>query len=318
MKQMNTLGSIALCEICASVDFVELWQKDGENYQRCINCGLVRIFPQPSDERLTRIYDEDYACIWGKDEQEIVFKYLKHKLGLLVLRPLLDFVQRERGEKERGNLLDIGAGSGMLMETAAELGYEAYGVECGGASIKNLQRKFGRDRIFAGWLEAVDFESLGKTDFFDAITMVDVLEHSRNPNLILDVANKLLKTEGIVSCYVPTTSSLAAKLMGKRWDSYCTMHTFSFSNENLRTLFIQHGFDILSIDSAPRFLTIEYARLVARHLLHGGIVEKLLPVLDIVPRFLARIILPVYCGQVLIIARKTRNLPVEAHQTNMR
>jgi SAM-dependent methyltransferase len=305
MKRVNTLKLMVPCEICANTNFVELWQKDGENYQRCINCGLVRIFPQPSDERLTRIYDEDYACIWGKDEQEMIFKHLKRKLSLLVLRPLSKFVRR-------GRLLDIGAGSGMLMETAAELEYETYGVEGGETSVKNLQRKFGRDRVFGGWLEAMDFESFGKTDFFDVITMVDVLEHSRDPNLTLDIANKLLKAGGIVSCYIPTTSSLAAKLMGKRWDSYCTMHTFSFSNENLRVLFSQHGFDVLSINTAPRFLTVEYARLFARHLLHGGMVEKLLPVLDLVPGFLARIVFPVYCGQVLMIARKARNSSADA------
>lgn len=298
---MKTSISIAPCEICANTNFAEIWQKDGENYQRCMDCGLVRIFPQPSDERLAQIYNEDYARIWGKDEQEIVFKHLKYKLSSLVLRPLSNFARE--GER-KGKLLDIGAATGMLMETAAQSGYEVYGVEGGETSINALQRKFGHDRVFDGWLETIDFAGLGKTNFFDVVTMVDVLEHCRDPNLTLDIVNKLLKAEGIVSCYIPTTSSLAAKLMGKRWDSYCTMHTFSFTNENLRALFKRHGFDILSIDSAPRFLTVEYARLFAKNLLHGGMVEKLLPVLNLVPRFLARIVLPVYCGQVLIIARK--------------
>jgi Zn ribbon nucleic-acid-binding protein len=86
---MNTSKSVASCEVCTHADFVELWQKDGENYQRCVDCGLVRISPQPSDERLTKIYDEDYANIWGKEEQEKVFNNLKYKQNLRVLRPAL-------------------------------------------------------------------------------------------------------------------------------------------------------------------------------------------------------------------------------------
>jgi SAM-dependent methyltransferase len=203
------------------------------------------------------------------------------------------------------------------METASKLGCEVYGVECGKVSIEALQYKFGHDRIFDGWLEAIDFEGLGKTNFFDIVTMVDVLEHSRDPNLMLNIVNKLLKTEGIVSCYVPTTSSLAAKLMGRHWDFYCTVHTFAFSNENLLALFYRHGFDVLSIDPVPRYLTVEFARLIAKHILHGGVGEKLLPILNLVPKFLAGIVLPVYCGQVLVIAKKVRNFPVEAHQTKI-
>jgi hypothetical protein len=71
-----------------------------------MNCELVNIFQQPSDERLARIYDENCARILSKDKKEIVFNHLKYKLSLLILHPLSNFVL---GEEGMSKLFDISA-----------------------------------------------------------------------------------------------------------------------------------------------------------------------------------------------------------------
>jgi SAM-dependent methyltransferase len=200
--------------------------------------------------------------------------------------------------------LDIGAATGMLMEIAEQLGYEAYGVEIGDVSVVTLQNKFGIDRVFHGWFDQMNVDDCGGIDFFDTVTMVDVLEHVRNPNRTLNQINKVLKKGGRVLCYLPNTSSLAAKLLGSRWEFYCTQHLFSFSAKNLKMLFEKHGFEILTAHPSPRYLTIEYARNVIKHELHGGLGEGLLPILNHVPKFLARIIIPCYVGNLTIVAQK--------------
>jgi predicted TPR repeat methyltransferase len=249
---------------------------------------------------LNTIYQDSFSQLWG--EVEKIYRPLKKRLNSAILKSLAKWANGERG----GNLLDIGAATGLLMETGAEMGYRVYGVEGGQMGAEEIRSKFGEDRLFYGWLEQIDFASLRKINYFDAVTMVDVLEHCADPNVTLPIANRILKEGGHIACYIPTTSSFAAKLLGKSWDFYCTMHLFSFSNNNLRTLFSRHGFEILTIRPCPRYLTIEYARAVAKHVLQGGVGEKMLPLLRCVPAFLARLVVPLYCGQVLLIARKKR------------
>ena len=288
------------CEVCSSDTLLPIWEKDGETYQRCRSCGLIRIFPQPSAERLEKIYQDDYELLWSEVAQ--IYRPLKKKLNTKILTAMSKWTNSREAGKMR--LLDIGAATGLLMETGKEMGYDVYGVEGGQMGAEAIKENFGEDRLFYGWLEQIDFASLGKVDYFDAVTMVDVLEHSADPNEMLKIVNCVLKKGGIAACYVPTTSSFAAKLLQKKWDFHCTQHLFSFSNNNLRTLFARNGFEVLAIHPYPRYLTIEYVRAVATHILKEGLGAMLLPVLRCIPTFLARLVIPVYSGQVLVIARK--------------
>jgi SAM-dependent methyltransferase len=192
----------------------------------------------------------------------------------------------------------------MLLETAEQLGYEVYGVEIGNASVDVLRNKFGFEHVFHGWFDQMEIECCGGAEFFDLVTMVDVLEHVRNPNNTLNQISKVLKKGGLVACYIPNTSSWAAKILGSRWEFYCTPHLFAFSARNLKALFEKHGFDVLASYPSPRYLSIEYARNVIQYELHGGLGELMLPILKRVPKFLARLIMPCYVGNLTIIVQK--------------
>jgi len=86
------------------------------------------------------------------------------------------------------------------------MGYRVYGVEGGQVGAEEIRKKFGEDRLFYGWLEQIDFASLGKSNYFDAVTMVDFLEHVTDPNVALNIVNRILKEGGLCACYIPTTS----------------------------------------------------------------------------------------------------------------
>jgi 2-polyprenyl-3-methyl-5-hydroxy-6-metoxy-1,4-benzoquinol methylase len=301
MKQPN-------CEVCSQTIFKELFEKDGQSYQKCTSCGLIRIYPQTSDEQLNEIYQHDYNQIWGNDES--VYRNLKKHLNLKLLKPAIDLVTNTitRERKKPIRLLDIGAATGMLMETAQELGCKVYGVEIGEKSVETLKNKFGNDNIVDGYFEQIDFESLGMYNSFDIISMVDLLEHVRDPNRTLEQANLLLRDSGIVVCYIPNTASLAARILGRNWELYCSMHLYSFSKQNLKMLFNKHGFEIISIKPSPRYLTVEYVRNFVKYQLKDGIAGKLLPIMNCIPHFLSRIIIPCYTGQVTVLARKLNNI----------
>ncbi|MBW5381276.1 class I SAM-dependent methyltransferase, partial [Brachyspira hampsonii] len=83
----------------------------------------------------------------------------------------------------------IGTASGFLLEEAKLLGFEPYGVELSEYSSSIAKKKFGDDRIHNGTLETSSFQE----NFFDVITMTDLLEHIQNPIEILKYSYKILK-----------------------------------------------------------------------------------------------------------------------------
>ncbi len=74
------------------------------------------------------------------------------------------------------------------MQVVSKWGFSPYGVEISEYGASLAKRKFGDNKIFNGKLEDANFES----NFFDTITMFDVLEHVYDPISTLKAVNPLL------------------------------------------------------------------------------------------------------------------------------
>jgi ubiquinone/menaquinone biosynthesis C-methylase UbiE len=281
------------CEVCDHTPLAPLFEKDGYPYEKCPDCGLIRIHPQPTDETLEAIYQNDYYGTWGKSED--VFRSLKQKTFASILNMIPE-------ESRGGKLLDVGAGTGILMELARESCYELYGVEVARDGIEAITRKFGAEHVIPGYFEKIDFAAMGLISAFDVVTMIDLLEHVREPNEALRKAFSLLKTKGYLLLCLPDTSSLTARIFKKRWNLYATEHLFSFSKICLSRLLRNHGFKVCKLQAAPKFMTIEY---IHNHLLRNpGVFGFLCPLLALTPSPLKRIPIPFLCGQMKVVACK--------------
>jgi ubiquinone/menaquinone biosynthesis C-methylase UbiE len=99
-------------------------------------------------------------------------------------------------------VLDIGCGVGNMALAASKLGAsEIYGVDInltdfGETHFKKLakEKKISIDKIkfIEDRVENVKFDG----EYFDVITIVDVLEHVDNPEILLKEAYRILKPEG--------------------------------------------------------------------------------------------------------------------------
>src|SRR5258708_36021842 len=103
--------------------------------------------------------------------------------------------------KPGGRLLDIGAGTGVLLEEAARMGYDAQGVEpsawmCARCKEKGL-------RIHRGV-----FPHPSVTGSYDVVTLVDVLEHVPNPVGLLREIAQVLNPQGVAVVVTPDLGSL--------------------------------------------------------------------------------------------------------------
>ncbi len=106
----------------------------------------------------------------------------------------------------RGNVLDIGTGSGKLIQIlAAEKGTVCVGVDTSTKMLEEARRKLKESKVSLLQIEPnkkLPFED----NSFDSITICSVLFHFKpeNIDLMLEDAQRLLKKEGKIIILTPT------------------------------------------------------------------------------------------------------------------
>jgi SAM-dependent methyltransferase len=126
-----------------------------------------------------------------------------------------------------GRFLDIGPGSGSLLEAAAAAGWSALGIEANHA-FAAASRARGID-VIEGFFPDV----LPAAERFDSIALLDVVEHLHQPLDLVRTAASRLAADGVLAIQVPNVDSLLVRLEGARNTNFCHGH---WSHFNLRTL----------------------------------------------------------------------------------
>jgi len=177
---------------------------------RCHNCGFLQC--EDTDDVLKYYVElEDQAYEEGRDQRA------------LQAHQLLQILNRHA---PTGRLLDIGAGSGILVEQATALGYEAEGVE---PSVW-LQQK-ATERGVRVHLGTYPHEKV--LPGFSALTLVDVIEHVPNPVDLLIQTAKDMADDGAGIVVTPDVRSAVARIMGRKWWHYRIAHIGYFSRKTL-------------------------------------------------------------------------------------
>lgn len=195
----------------------ELW--------KCAKCGFIKCsdVDNPGDYYIA-LEDTEYVDTFEE--------------RILQAQGFLRVIQRY---KPSGSLLDIGAGCGVLLQAAKDLGYSPTGVEPSASLCEEGSRR-GLD-IRQGVFPEVDLDK-----DFDIITITDVLEHVKEPGILIREAIKYLRPEGILFLTTPDSASIMARLLGKRWWHYRIAHISYFNRKNLTMLLEIAGLRILAMN----------------------------------------------------------------------
>lgn len=173
------------CRICASARFTPYLEARGFTIVQCSACGLRYVNPQPSIAELQQIYTVfDQGSQWRSGEEHF---------NLGVRSAILRF-------KKMGSVLDIGSGAGNFLRCMRQAGFSIYGVEPSraGSAYAVSEHKI---KTFNGTIEA--FLSSARHRQFDVVTMLNVLEHLKDPAAVLCQTRTLLHEEGILVVVVP-------------------------------------------------------------------------------------------------------------------
>lgn len=199
-------------------------------------------------------------------------KYFKQMYGRFKLHPSQVWhriVARRRLKlisrfKPKGKLLDTGCGYGIFLAVAKQNGWLVWGVELSKPACEYAQSLYQLN-IFNGELENANLPD----QFFDVITIWDVLEHIPNPAKFLNQVRRTIKSDGYLALSTPNIDSMAARISRAKWWSLCPeQHLWHFNPKILGRLLSEQGFEPIicakSPFNGPNFTRIDNMVILAR------------------------------------------------------
>lgn len=221
--------------------------------ERCAGCGLARVAALPSKKVLDDLYSEGYYA--GRTDNMGYYDYAAERESLS--KGFGDRLRRLRRYSVRpGRLLDVGCAFGFLLAEAASMGWEPYGVDRSGFGIHWAEKNLGLKNLRAGTVGEAGFEPA----FFDAVTMVDVLEHTTDPAAEIESIAGIIKPGGVFLLDTWDIGSLAARIMGRRWHVMAPPdHVFFFDRKTVVALLNRAGFKVEEVSRMGRYLSLATA-----------------------------------------------------------
>jgi len=151
----------------------------------------------------------------------------------------------------RGRLLDVGCGCGFLLREALGRGWDAKGIDPSRESIEYLRSTIG-DVGIQGSLE-----DCSPGERYDAVTMINVLDHLGAPWKDVTRAAGLLRSGGLLYVRVPNGPfHLALFRLMQAWGlnggagRFVVFHNYALSAKWLAGMLAERGFTRIEIRNA--------------------------------------------------------------------
>lgn len=208
----------------------------------CQHCGHVYANPRWEADELLNAYED------VKDETYVAERFGRKR----TFARHLHLLERFAGSADGRLLLDVGAYTGVFVETALEYGWRAIGIEPSHWAASIAQKE--GIPVIQGTLDSPELEDRR----FDVITMWDVIEHLIDPSAELKKSFHLLEPGGLLAVHTMDIESLTARLMGERWPWLMDMHIHYFSRRTLTKFLEKSGFKVIWSGAQGRYLSLGY------------------------------------------------------------
>lgn len=229
--QLETIA----CNLCGSPESETLFEKGGLPVVRCCHCGLVYANPRLTQSEIWRRYSpayfwDEYMPAHHASRGEYVSE-IHRRRNLRLLSLLQPF-------RKVNTLLEVGCAAGFFLKVASEEGWQGTGVEIMEPAVVYARQTLGLD-VYAGTLLDADLPPAG----FDAVVMIETVEHLLDPAQTLREAYKLLRPDGVLLVTVPNYNSAMRYLLGIAWSVLSPAeHLYYFTETTLMRLLRQVGF----------------------------------------------------------------------------
>ena len=142
-------------------------------------------------------------------------------------------------------LLDVGCSSGAFLGSAVKLGFRAEGVEPAPRAAATARAR--GLTVFQGLLHEARFAESS----FDAITLLEVIEHLKDPLSVLVECHRVLRPGGVMLIGTGNAASWSAQSFGRTWEYFKIEkhggHISFFNPDSLAKLALKAGLERVAL-----------------------------------------------------------------------
>jgi 2-polyprenyl-3-methyl-5-hydroxy-6-metoxy-1,4-benzoquinol methylase len=220
---------------------------------RCTSCGLIYLNPRPTQHAITSLYEKYY----GSTPKETSSLQKGLRANRMLRRLWHWYCGQYLGEvldKAKGVVLDVGCGTGDLLEELKKKGCDVHGVELNSESV-NICKKRGLD------VRCENFDTLSFPDqMFDTVILWHVIEHLPSPQRALEKIRRVLKPGGTLFLYCPNVDSYMARLFDRYWFAWqIPFHFYHFSPGTLRRIAERSSFKPKALETVTPEFCVKYS-----------------------------------------------------------
>ena len=258
------LQSLADCPACGCVTGqTHLYSKNGCDILRCTSCGLGHT--QTGSFNPTAYYTQDYFTGGHSDgyadylgAEPVLRREFSHTVAFL------------RRYKESGRLLEVGAAYGFFLQEARSA-FDVTGIELSADAAQHA-----RSRGLTVATGAADEQTLDGLGSFDAIVLLDVIEHLPHPDVTLAICAEHLNPGGVILLTTGDFASPLARLTGAHWRLMTPpQHLWFFTPASLRSLAARLDLVVERIDHPAKIVPLSLIAFQLRRILRFGVPARM-------------------------------------------
>jgi 2-polyprenyl-3-methyl-5-hydroxy-6-metoxy-1,4-benzoquinol methylase len=182
----------------------------------CHDCQIMYQNPKPTPQATLAYMNS----LWA---DKVRFDYVRENEAILRARE--DMMVLNSVCPKPGKLLDFGAGIGAFTRVAMDDGWQVHGTERSDTAIKRAKDEFG-----------IELMRDIPDEKYDAITLLDVIEHLRKPAEIVQILGNHLKIGGKLILSTGNYQSWPCLMLGDKWALFQMDHLFFFTPQSLKSL----------------------------------------------------------------------------------
>lgn len=196
---------------------------------KCSRCNLIFVNPQPTKKIIEQYYT-DFNYEIGFQNEKIIRSDAQRTLNNL--EALID--------KQSGLLLDLGCGAGFFLDEAQKRGWVVKGVDISSTIVEYARKKLNLSVV------KKSFYRYNPSEKYKVITLIQVIEHLQNPEILLQKMYRLLEKGGILCVATPNIESYLSKLLKEDFNYMIPPeHLFFYSSSTLNRLLSKNNFELI-------------------------------------------------------------------------
>jgi SAM-dependent methyltransferase len=219
------------CPACDHDNYKLFLNKTGFQLQSCFNCDLVFVNPRPTEAVQIDFFSQSKAM----DLYSEMVEKTKVERAKLIFTPLADKIFSEFGT-EGGNLLEVGCGSGLLLEALQmrNTAWRLKGVEPNERAVEICREK--DFDVFHASLEEVKDDNK-----YDLVVFWAVFDHFFDPFSIIEKSFKLLKPGGSIVIGNMNIDGFDSVITGVDNSAFCPPERMNFFGIKSMSAMLERG-----------------------------------------------------------------------------